>query len=880
MTQTEEKIEPAGSIQEIRIPEELPLLANENYVLFPMMLAPLVVSGEEHLKMIDEVVQGNRLLAIATVRPEKAKAGEEDSYGPDDLYRVGTAATVVKMLKTQRGESRLLIQGVRRIRLNEFIKGESGYRVRVEPMVEPAEVDTETRAVMKSALKLVRSYIEQSDLPDALAEGASQIENPGILADLIASNLNLSVEEQQNLLEMEKPNDRLMKIQELLTREIEVASLTSRIHSKIKSKMDQRQREALLREQIKAMQQELGEGEEGGAENQELRERAEKAKLPENVKKIVDRELKRLETIPEASPEYSVARTYLDWILSLPWSKTTKDNKDLKHAQKVLDEDHYDLEKIKDRILEYLAVNKLRKSIKGPILCLVGPPGVGKTSLGRSIARAMNRKFTRFSLGGMRDEAEIRGHRRTYIGAMPGRIIKAMKDCETMNPVIMLDEVDKLGSDFRGDPASALLEVLDPEQNSQFSDHYLDFPFDLSQVMFVATANMLDTIPGPLLDRMDVIRLTGYTLREKKIIAKRYLIPRALENTGLKEKDVKFTDEAIEAIIEGYTREAGLRNLEQEINSVCRKVARQVAEGRRGPVKADVAHVENALGPRPYSRDAHIGADVPGVSVGLAWTPVGGQVLHIEASGTPGEGRLTLTGQLGDVMRESVQAALSFLQSKGPELKIPAEKFRKTNIHLHVPAGAIPKDGPSAGVAMLLALTSLFTGRAIRDSLAMTGEITLKGRVLPVGGIKEKVLAAHRNGIRHVILPKENERDLTDIPDDIREELTFHLIEHGEEALEVAFPKKGRAAKKKTAKKKAAAKKSSPKGPAKKKAGKKKARKRASKKSKAKKSKPATSKKKSKRSKQRSGAGAAAKKRTKKKAGGSRTAARRKKGRR
>lgn len=801
MTPTEDTIEQAGSIQEIRIPEELPLLANESYVLFPMMLAPLVISGEEHLKMIDEVVQGNRLLAITTVKPDRVKPGEENDYGPDDLYHVGTAATVVKMLKTQRGESRLLIQGVRRVRITEFIKTETGHRVRVDPMVEPAEIDTQTRAVMKSALKLVKSYVEQSDLPDALAEGATQIESPGVLADLIASNLNLSVEEQQGLLELEKPNDRLMKIQELLTREIEVASLTSRIHTKIKSKMDERQREALLREQIKALQQELGEGEEGAAENDELRERAEKAKLPENVRTIVDRELKRLETIPEASPEYSVARTYLDWILSLPWGKSTKDNKDLKHAQQVLDEDHYDLEKIKDRILEYLAVNKLRKSIKGPILCLVGPPGVGKTSLGRSIARAMNRKFTRFSLGGMRDEAEIRGHRRTYIGAMPGRIIKAMRDCETMNPVVMLDEVDKLGSDFRGDPASALLEVLDPEQNSNFSDHYLDFPFDLSQVMFVATANMLDTIPGPLLDRMDIIRLTGYTLREKTIIARRYLVPRALENTGLKAKDVKFSDEALQAIIEGYTREAGLRNLEQEINSVCRKVARQIAEGRRGPVTADVAHVEKTLGPRPYSREEAVGADVPGVSVGLAWTPVGGQVLHIEASGTPGEGRLTLTGQLGDVMRESVQAALSFLQSKAGELKIPAVTFRKTNIHLHVPAGAIPKDGPSAGVAMLLALTSMFTDRPIRKGLAMTGEITLKGRVLPVGGIKEKVLAAHRNGVRHVILPRENERDLIDIPEDIRSELTFYLVERGEQALEIAFPKMKSGAKKKTAKK-------------------------------------------------------------------------------
>jgi ATP-dependent Lon protease len=811
MSKVEAKPEPVGTIQEIRVPEELPLLPNENYVLFPMMIAPASIAGENLLQMIDAVVQGDRLFGIVTVRPDRVRPEDGATYGPGDLYPVGTAATVVRMIKTPSGEARLLVQGVRRFRIREFVSTEPYLRARVELLAEPEGEDKQTRALMKSAVRMLSSFVEKSEMPDAIVVGARSIESPGMLADLIASNMNLSVEDQQNLLELGDPNDRLVKVQEILTREIELAALTNRIQSRIKSKMDQRQREALLREQIKALQQELGEGGDAAPVLSDLREQLSRAKLPEDVRRIADRELGRLETMNEASPEYTVARTYLDWILSLPWGVTTRDNQNLKRAKKVLDDDHYDLEKIKDRILEYLAVNKLRKSIKGPILCLVGPPGVGKTSLGRSIARAMNRKFTRFSLGGMRDEAEIRGHRRTYIGAMPGRIIKAMKDCGTMNPVIMLDEVDKLGADFRGDPAAALLEVLDPEQNATFTDHYLDFPFDLSRVMFVATANVLDTIPGPLRDRMDIIQLSGYTLREKMIIARRYLIPRVLENTGLKPADVKFTDAALQTIVEGYTREAGLRNLEQELNSVCRKVARQVAEGQRAPVHADVAHVEKALGPRPFSRGELIGTDIPGVAIGLAWTPVGGEVLHIEASGTPGEGRLTLTGQLGDVMRESVQAALSHLQAAAPALRIAPRAFKTTNIHLHVPAGAIPKDGPSAGVAMLLALASLFLDRPIRSGLAMTGEITLKGRVLPVGGIKEKVLAAHRSGIRTVILPKENERDLIDIPEDIRDELEFHFVDRAEEALKVAFPTK--AAKKR----KAVAKRPGPRKPAKKK---------------------------------------------------------------
>jgi ATP-dependent Lon protease len=739
--------------------------------------------------MVEEVVRGVRMIGIFAPRAEAATPPATAAPFFEQVSSIGTLAMVLRMLKIPDGSLRLLVHGMRRVNIAEPLGETPWPRARIEILNEIAYDDDEIKAMKLNARDLLTRIVEQSNqLPNDLIVAANNTEDAGRLADLIASNLQLSLAEQQQVLELVDTKQRMLRVQEIMNRELEIARLGSKIQSQVKSNMDRVQREYFLREQMKAIRRELGEGEETGEELDELAAQIKQAKMPAGPLKVAQKELARLRSMSPQSAEYTVARTYLDWLLMVPWSKSSRDNIDLKRARIVLDEDHYDLEKIKERILEYLAVIKLRKAIRGPLMCLVGPPGVGKTSLGRSVARAMGRKFIRLSLGGVRDEAEIRGHRRTYIGSMPGRIIKAMRDAETNNPVCMLDEIDKLGSDYRGDPSSALLEVLDPEQNSTFTDHYLDVPFDLSNVMFITTANSLETIPGPLLDRMEVIRIAGYTLAEKVHIARQYLIPRALGNTGLKPRQVTFADAALEHIIEDYTREAGLRNLEREITNLCRKVARDVAEGRKGRVVIDPERVRKGLGPARFERDdLHDRTSEPGVALGLAWTPVGGDTLFIEATATPGQGRMTLTGQLGDVMKESAQAARTWLQSAGRQLRIPEKSFLKQDIHIHVPAGAIPKDGPSAGITMLTALASLLKGIPIRDRLAMTGEITIKGAVLPVGGIKEKVLAAHRGGIRTIILPQRNAKDLEDVPEEVRREISFHFVRHAGEVLPLAL---------------------------------------------------------------------------------------------
>ncbi|MCX7012571.1 MAG: endopeptidase La [Candidatus Sumerlaeota bacterium] len=788
------------------IPAELPILPMENFVLFPFMIAPVLVNEEAARQLVDDVVKGSRMFgAFARIpegqRPDKGGDGSERPKSDfEEIPEIGTAATILKMLRIPDGSIRLLVHGVSRVRIVERL-GEKPYmKARVLVFPEESPHDPETLAMVKNAQAMLQEVVRLSSLPEDLAVAANNLQAAGKLADMIGSNLSLQVGEQQQILETVDVRERLKKILEILNRERQVLEIGSKIQSEVKTKMDKSQREYVLREQMKAIRHELGEDEEVNPDIARLRESIAKADLPPHAREAAEKELARLEMMPPSAAEYPVARNYLDWILVLPWTKQTRDKIDIARAERILDEDHYDLVKIKERILEYLAVIRLRKSLKGPILCFVGPPGVGKTSLGKSIARALGRKFFRMSLGGMRDEAEIRGHRRTYIGAMPGRIIAGLKTCGSCNPVVMLDEVDKLGMDFRGDPASALLEVLDPEQNNSFVDHYLDLPFDLSKVMFITTANVLDTVPPPLLDRMEVLQLAGYTFKEKLEIAKRYLIPRSYENTGVSEKHVIFEDSAIDRVIEEYTREAGLRNLEREIGSVCRKVARKVAsggarkatggDGRGNAILITRDNVPGYLGPPRYFSEMAERTAYPGVAIGLAWTPVGGEILFIEASAAEGEGNLTLTGQLGDVMRESAQAAHSYLHANAARFGIASERFTKSDIHVHIPAGAIKKDGPSAGVALCCALASLLTDRIAREKVAMTGELTLKGHVLPVGGIKEKILAAHRAGIREIYMPKRNEKDLEEIPAEVREAIVFRFIDRVDEAIESALGKK------------------------------------------------------------------------------------------
>ena len=769
-----------------KLPDALPILPLRDTVPFPHMVMPLVVGQERSVKLVNDVLGGTRMLALVASRTP-----EEERPGPDDIYKVGVAATVARMLRMPDGTLRVLVQCGERVRFGRFVATEPYLVATVEELPDVVEPSPELEAFERAVRDNFVRVVEQSpQLPDELQIAVQNIDDPAELAHLIAGALRIKTEEKQELLEMRDLGARLRRLAEILARELELISIGSRIQSQVQSELERGQREYFLRQQLKAIREELGETDDEHAEVEELRSMIEEAGLPEHARRQAERELRRFERLPPQSAEHGVIRTYLEWIASLPWSRATEDRIDLEHARAVLDEDHYDIERIKERILEFLAVRKLKPDARASILCFVGPPGVGKTSLGRSIARAMGRKFERISVGGVRDEAEIRGHRRTYIGAMPGVIIRALRDAGANNPVLMIDEIDKMGADFRGDPASAMLEVLDPEQNTSFRDHYLDLPFDLSNVLFICTANTLETIPPALRDRMEVIELSGYTHEEKREIARRYLVPRQIEQQGLRRSQIEFSDEALDAIIEGYTREAGVRELERQIGAICRKVAREFAEGKRKSKRLiRPRQVRELLGPRRYQPETARRTSQPGVATGLAWTPTGGDVLFVEATAFPGDGRLQLTGQLGDVMRESAQAALSYVRRHIDEIapSAPRDWFRSHDIHLHVPAGAIPKDGPSAGITMAVALASLVSERPVRADTAMTGEITLTGQVLPVGGIKEKVLAAQRAGIRHVIMPKRNEADLEEIPEHLRRELDFTFVENVEEVLAVAF---------------------------------------------------------------------------------------------
>jgi ATP-dependent Lon protease len=768
------------------LPDSLPILPLRETVTYPDTLTPLAVGQERSINLVNDVLSGNRMLAMVA-----SKDPELDTPGPDDLYGVGVAGTVARMMKVPDGTLRILVQGSERIRIVDYVSEQPYLVARIEEMPDVVEESTELEALTRNVQSTFSQIIEAIPyLPEELQLAVANLDEPSALSHLIAGALRISTEEKEELLETVDVTKRLRRLSGILTRELEVVQLGSKIQSQVESEIDKGQREYFLRQQLKAIQEELGEGDEQQAELNELRQRIDEAGLPEDAQKAAERELSRLEKLPPVAAEYGVIRTYLEWLVDLPWSKETEDNLDLGHARKVLDEDHYDLEEVKDRILEYLAVRKLNPDSPGPILCFVGPPGVGKTSLGRSIAKSLGREFERISVGGVSDEAEIRGHRRTYIGALPGTIIRALRDAGTRNPVFMIDEIDKLGSDFRGDPSSAMLEVLDPAQNSTFRDHYLDLPFDLSEVLFIATANVLETIPLPLQDRMEVIQLAGYTVEEKLHIAKRYLVPRQLAANGLKSSQIEFADPALNAIIEEYTREAGVRNLEREIGTVCRKIARDVAEGKaKGKVRVSAKRARELLGKRRFFSETRRRTKDPGVATGLAWTPVGGEVLFVEATAVPGSGSLTITGQLGDVMRESAQAALTWVRRHADELApdLPDDWFAKHDIHVHVPAGAVPKDGPSAGVAMTTALASLITSRPVRNDVAMTGEITLTGQVLPIGGLKEKSLAAQRAGIKQVIVPDRNEGDVEEISEQEREGLEFVYADDIGDALKVAL---------------------------------------------------------------------------------------------
>jgi len=786
-----------GGAQEIdvgvKLPPGLPVLPLKETVTFPGMLTPLAIGQERSIKLINDVLGGERMLAMVASRNP-----ELDLPGPEDLYDVGVAGVVARMLKVPDGTLRILVQGTQRVRIKEYVGSEPYLVARIEEEPDHLELSSELEALKRNVQTTFAEIIEQVPyLPEELTIAVANVEDPSELAYMIAGALRITTEEKQALLEERDVLKRLRKLSELLAREAELISIGSRIQSQVQSEMEKGQREYFLRQQLKAIQEELGETDEQQAEVNELREQVENAELPEDVRRAVDRELARFERLPPQSAEHGVIRSYIEWIVELPWNESTEDQLDLKKSRRQLDKDHYDIDRIKERIIEFLAVRKLKPDARSGIILFVGPPGVGKTSLGKSIATAMGRKFERISVGGVRDESEIRGHRRTYIGALPGVIIRAIRDAGSNNPVLMIDEIDKMGSDFRGDPASAMLEVLDPEQNSSFRDHYLDLPFDLSNVMFICTANQLETIPAPLRDRMEIIELSGYTEEQKLEIAKRYLVPRQIDRNGLSKSKIEFSDKALELIIEGYTREAGVRQLEREIGAVCRKVAREYAEGTRKRKRAvGPKAVPELLGKRKVPRDVARRTDEPGVATGLAWTPVGGDVLFVEATAYPGEGKVTITGQLGDVMKESASAALSYLKANAWRWgqSVDPEWFRVHDVHVHVPAGAVPKDGPSAGITMATALVSLVTRRPVRSDTAMTGEITLTGKVLPIGGLKEKALAAQRYGITRVIAPKENEVDYDEFPPSLKKDVEFLWVEQIDEvlreALEVDRPKR------------------------------------------------------------------------------------------
>ncbi len=776
---------PSNPIKADHIPDIIPILPIVDTNLFPKMVLPLVLIQSEAVELIDEAMAGNRMLGLLLSR----RSDIDSRHTSDDLYRIGTIAIILKMSKMEESKAQLLIQGLERFRIVKFLKNKKYMQARVE-VVENRNADRsiENRALMTNIVEQYEKIVELSPgLPSEMGHMIKSLQEPSVLADMVASTINAPVIEKQKVIELLDVNKRLKKVTRLVNDQLEILEMGSKIQNQVKEDMDKRQREYYLRRQMKAIREELGETGDDSVEIKEYRARIEEAGLPEEARKEAEREMQRLSRMHPSSSEYVVASSYLDWLVSLPWTVSSQDKLDIKEARNILNNDHYGLEKPKKRILEYLAVRKLKKNSKGPILCFFGPPGTGKTSLGRSIARALGREFVRIALGGVRDEAEIRGHRRTYVGALPGRIIQSLRKAGTKNPVFMLDEIDKVVSSYHGDPSSALLEVLDPEQNFSFSDHYLDVAFDLSDVMFLTTANVLHTIPAPLRDRMEILELSGYTEEEKLKIATRYLIPRQREANGIKSNQIKITTGAVRRIISGYTRESGLRNLERQIGSVCRGIASKIAEGTAENIVVGQKDLYEYLGPVSNMPDLALTIDTPGVVVGLAWTPFGGEILFIEAVAMEGGKGLTLTGQLGDVMKESASTALSYIRARAKKLNLDESFFSRHDIHIHVPEGSIPKDGPSAGVAMLTALASLITGRPVKKRLAMTGEITLRGEVLPVGGIKEKVIAAHRAGIKTIILPLWNQKDMDDVPEHIKASMDFLFAGKMDHVLELAL---------------------------------------------------------------------------------------------
>lgn len=774
--------------EQIEIAENLPLLPVRDIVVFPFMILPLFVGRDSSIKAVEDALARNdRLIFLASQRDSS-----DEFPQPEGIYKTGTVAMIMRMRKLPDGRIKILAQGLTKATVQDYIKTEPYYEVKIEKiddLIPENEQIVEAEALIRNVRENLEKVISMGKVlsPDLLMV-LDDINEPGRLADLVSSNLGLKMEEAQSLLETTNTLERIRQVNEILMRELEVLAMQAKIRSQAKDEMAKSQKEYFLREQIRAIKSELGDSDNKQEEFAELRQKLIEAKMPKEQETEALKQLGRLERMHPDSSEASILRTYMEWMVELPWSKSTKDNLDLKHAKEVLDEDHFDLEKVKDRILEYLAVRKLNNNMKGPILCFAGPPGVGKTSLGKSIARAIGREFQRISLGGVKDEAEIRGHRRTYVGAMPGKIIQGLKQSKSNNAIFMFDEVDKLGNDFRGDPASALLEVLDPEQNNSFRDHYLNVPFDLSNVMFIATANMLDTIPPALRDRMEIIQLSGYALEEKVKISKQYLIRKQMKENGITDQHIRFEDDGVQYLIEHYTREAGLRNLERQIGTVCRKVARKVAEGDADAFTAITAKaVAELLGPPMYTKEDSQNEDSVGVSTGLAWTQVGGEILYIETSLSRGKGNVVLTGQMGDVMKESAHASLGYLKSNAGTYGLDYEDFAESDIHVHMPAGAIPKDGPSAGIAISVAILSRFTGIPVRKDIAMTGEISLTGRALPIGGLKEKALAAMRMGISKIIIPHKNVKDLEDISPEYREQLEFIPVKHIEEAFEYAL---------------------------------------------------------------------------------------------
>ncbi len=769
----------------IDVPEVLPMMAVRDMVLFPSMVVPLFVGRPKSLKAIEEAQNREKLIVLVTQKNSRLENPQEK-----DLYKIGTIALILKSINLSENRKKTIVQVLSRVEIKNFLKSEPFFEVEIEPCKErePEVITPEIEALMRSVKENIEKLLNLKNiLNPEIAHVIQSIEEPGRLSDLVVSYLKLRVPTAQDLLETLEGVERLKKISKILLQEIEITTLQNKIQSEAQEEMGRSQREYFLRQQLRAIKRELGEEEDVESEIRELRKKIKKAKMPKKVEEEALRQLRRLEIMHPESAEATVIRNYLEWLIELPWSVSTKDNLDLKEVKKVLDEDHYDLEKVKERLLEFLAVKKINPQAKGAILCFVGPPGVGKTSLGKSIARALGRKFVRVALGGVRDEAEIRGHRRTYVGALPGRIIQGIKQAGVNNPVFLLDEIDKLCISFQGDPAAALLEVLDPEQNKEFVDHYLDVPFDLSKVLFIATANMIEPIPRVLLDRMEVIYLSGYTFKEKLEIAKKYLLPKLIKEHGLKKKDFTLRDEVILKVIEEYTSESGVRELERKLAALSRKIARKIAEGEKGPFEITIENLHNYLGPPEFIEDLRLTEDEVGVATGLAWTPNGGEVLYVETAVMPGKGNLILTGSLGEVMKESAQAALSYIRSRHSELGIDPKFHTKYDLHIHVPAGAIPKDGPSAGVTIATSIISALTKKPVSKEYAMTGEITLRGRVLPVGGIKEKALAALRKGITKVIIPKANEKDLQEIPEDLRSQITFIKVSHLDEIIKLVI---------------------------------------------------------------------------------------------